>query len=233
MDSGTLSARQKRILAFIEGFLAERGYPPTIREIGEAVGIASTSVVNYNLNKLVERGLIERVPEVSRGLRLVPADLEDVPPIPGTRRVGLVTGAQAALVAIPLVGTIAASMPVTTPEDFGYYYDTDDLIDVPLSMLGPEDQRDLFALRVTGDSMVDAMVAEGDVIILKRQHVAHNGDMVAVWLSERGETTLKRYYLEGKQVRLQPANPTMQPIYVNADQVNIQGRVLAVLRTVH
>lgn len=233
MDPVNLSTRQKRILAFIEGFLAERGYPPTIREIGEAVGIASTSVVNYNLNKLVERGLIERVPEVSRGLRLVSAEEDALPMLPGTRRVGLITGARAAVLAIPLVGTIAASAPVLTPEDFGYYYDSDDLIDVPLAMLGTEDRRDLFALRVTGDSMIDAMVAEGDVIILKRQHVARNGDMVAVWLSERGETTLKHYYLEDKQVRLQPANPTMQPIYVNAEQVHIQGRVLAVLRTLH
>ena len=229
MEHKKLSTRQRNILAFIADFLDEKGYPPTIREIGEDVGIASTSVVNYNLNKLVEHGYIERVPEVSRGLRLVAQD--DELALPGTERVAF--EASDAFFQVPLVGTIAASAPVLTPDDVGYYYDTDDLIDVPLHMLGVSDQRDLFALRVTGDSMIDAMVAEGDIIVLKRQNVARNGDMVAVWLSERGETTLKHFFLEGQQVRLQPANPTMGPIYVDAEQVNIQGRVLAVLRTLH
>lgn len=229
METKNLSKRQRNILSFISRFLEERGYPPTIREIGEAVGIASTSVVNYNLNKLVDHGYIERVPEVSRGLRLVSPDgeiaLPDTKPVPFS--------ASGAMFQVPLVGTIAASAPVTTPEDFGYYYDSDDMIDVPLAMLSVGDRSDLFALRVTGDSMIDAMVAEGDIIVLKRQNVAKNGDMVAVWLNEQGETTLKHYFLEGKQVRLQPANPTMDPIYVDAQQVNIQGRVLAVLRTLH
>ncbi len=231
MEHKNLSKRQRNILAFIERFLDQRGYPPTIREIGEAVDIASTSVVNYNLNKLVDHGYIERVPEVSRGLRLVPQDDNGNVALPDTTPVDF--DLSGAMFQIPLVGTIAASAPVTTPEDFGYYYDTDDMIDVPMNMLGVGDQSDLFALRVTGDSMIDAMVAEGDIIVLKRQNVAKNGDMVAVWLSERGETTLKHYFLEGKQVRLQPANPTMGAIFVDAKQVNIQGRVLAVLRTLH
>lgn len=219
-----LSTRQKKILAFIEDFLNREGYPPTIREIGEAVGIASTSVVNYNLNKLVDYGLIERAPEVSRGLRLV-APQEEMP-------VKIVDGSF--LVQIPLVGKIAASLPVPLPgEDFGYYYDNDDMIEVPQGMIGKFRHDELFALRVTGDSMIDAMVAEGDVVVLKRQTIANNGDMVAVWLSERGETTLKHYFNEGKRVRLQPANPMMDPIYVDAKQVNVQGRVLAILRTLH
>ncbi len=221
-----LSTRQKRILKFIESFIEEHGYPPTIREIGEAVDIASTSVVNYNLNKLVEYGLLARSPEVSRGLRLVSADQP--------KEVPLKVADVAHLVQVPLVGKIAASAPVPLPgEDFGYYFDDDDVIDVPQSMLGKHRQGELFALRVTGDSMIDAMVADGDIIVLQRQNVAQNGEMVAVYLTERGETTLKKYYLEGKQVRLQPANPMMDPIYVDADQVNIQGRVLAVLRTLH
>ena len=217
-----LSARQKRILKFIETFIEANGYPPTIREIGEAVGIASTSVVNYNLNKLVEYGLLARSPEVSRGLRLV-SNAKEVP----VKVVDTVNTVQ-----IPLVGKIAASAPVPLPgEDFGYYYDDDDIIDVPQAMIGKHRSTELFALRVTGDSMIDAMVADGDVIVLERQNVARNGDMVAVYLTERGETTLKKYYLEGNRVRLQPANPTMDPIYVDADQVNVPGRVLAVLRT--
>jgi repressor LexA len=221
-----LSLRQKKIMAFIEHFITRHGYPPTIREIGEAVGIASTSVVNYNLNKLVERGLIERSPDVSRGLRLVSME--------AAQEKGIRFAEGMHLIQVPMVGKIAASVPVPIPgEDFGYYYDKDDLIDVPQSLVGAFTPEELFALRVTGDSMIDAMVADGDIVVLKRQNIAHNGDMVAVWLSERGETTLKKYYNEGKMVRLQPANPTMKPIYVNAEQVNIQGRVLAILRTLH
>jgi repressor LexA len=224
MAKDELSNRQKKILEFIENFLSEHGYPPTIREIGEAVNIASTSVVNYNLNKLVEHGLIERAPKVSRGLWLANQEAE----LP----VGYADARS--LIQVPLVGKIAASAPVPLPgEDFGYYYDNDDLIEVPQSMIGKFEREELFALRVTGDSMIDAMVADGDLIVLKRQNVARNGDMVAVWLSERGETTLKKYYLEGPVVRLQPANPLMEPIYVDAKQVNIQGRVLAILRTLH
>jgi repressor LexA len=224
MAKDELSNRQKKILEFIENFLGEHGYPPTIREIGEAVGIASTSVVNYNLNKLVEHGLIARAPKVSRGLWL--SNQEGEAPVGFAEMTNLVQ--------VPLVGKIAASAPVALPgEDFGYYYDTDDLIEVPQSMIGKFDRNELFALRVTGDSMIDAMVADGDIVILKRQNIARNGDMVAVWLTERGETTLKKYYLEGAKVRLQPANPTMDPIYVDTKQVNIQGRVLAILRTLH
>lgn len=224
--SNQLSNRQKNILTFIQQFINAEGYPPTIREIGEAVGIASTSVVNYNLNKLEELGYIERAREVSRGLRLLNPD--ESPQVP----VGIAD--PISLLRVPLVGKIAASMPVPIPgEDFGYYYDTDDLIEVPQAMIGMYRPDELFALRVTGDSMIDAMVADGDIVVLKRQNVAQNGDMVAVWLDERGETTLKHYYLEGKQVRLQPANPTMGPIYVPAERVNVQGRVLAILRTLH
>jgi repressor LexA len=227
MERHTLSTRQKKILKFIESFLAKHGYPPTIRDIGEAVDIASTSVVNYNLNKLVDRGYIKRDPKVSRGLWL---SGQQQP----TKELSVGYADLANLIQIPLVGKIAASAPVPLPgEDFGYYYDADDLIEVPQSMIGAAHREDLFALRVTGDSMIDAMVADGDIIILKRQNVAHNGDMVAVWLSEHGETTLKKYFHEGRQVRLQPANPLMDPIYVDADQVNIQGRVLAILRSMH
>lgn len=226
MAQNNLSSRQKKILAFIERFIQRQGYPPTIREIGEAVNIASTSVVNYNLNKLVDRGYLERSPEVSRGLRLVKSDTP--------QEVGVRYAETASLLPVPLVGAIVASAPVPLPgEDFGYYYDTDDMIDVPQSLIGGTARDELFALRVNGDSMIDAMVADGDIVVLKRQNVAQNGDMVAVWLRERGETTLKNYFSEGRQVRLQPANPTMEPIYVDANQVEVQGRVLAVLRMVH
>ena len=212
-------------MAFIESFIDKNGYPPTIREIGEAVEIASTSVVNYNLNKLVDYELIERDAKVSRGIQLVN---------PPAKKMGVRVAEESHLMQVPLVGKIAASLPVPQPgEDFGYYYDDDDLIDVPQAMIGAVGREEMFALRVTGDSMIDAMVAEGDVVVLRRQETAHNGEMVAVWLEERGETTLKRYYNEGARVRLQPANPLMDPIYVKADDVHIQGRVMAILRTIH
>ena len=225
-DLTGLSTRQKNILKFIESFISNHGYPPTIREIGEAVDIASTSVVNYNLNKLVDRGFIERAPKVSRGLWLT-METEDSQELP----VGYADARS--LLYVPLVGKIVASEPVPQFEDFGYNYDKDDLIEVPQNLVGKIDREELFALRVSGESMIDAMVADGDIVVLKRQNIAQNGDMVAVWLTERGETTLKKYYLEGSQVRLQPANPLMDPIYVDAQQVNVQGRVLAILRTLH
>ena len=118
-------------------------------------------------------------------------------------------------------------------DDFGYYYDEESGIPVPRALLGNSDPSEVYALTVSGFSMIDAMINEGDIVVLKRQDVAHNGEMVAVWLNEHGETTLKRFYDEGNKIRLQPANPTMGPIYVDKDKVEIQGKVLAVLRKVN
>jgi repressor LexA len=220
-----LSERQKKMLVFIESFLHQHGYPPTIREIGEAVQIGSTSVVNYNLNKLVKAGLIERAPDVSRGLRLVDGfSVSDVQ----------VVNQGVNITRVPVVGQIVASKPVPLPgEDFGYHFDEDDMIDVPTQLLGKwATSEQIYALRVRGNSMIDALVRDRDVVILNKQETAENGDMVAVWLRDTGETTLKYFYHEGTQVRLQPANTTMEPIYVDARQVHVQGKVLAVLRSI-
>ncbi len=218
-----LSERQKRILNFIESFIHEHSYPPTIREIGEAVKIGSTSVVNYNLNKLVKAGLIERAPDVSRGIRLVEENLEEID----------VHIESVNITRVQMVGQIVASEPVPTPGDFGYHYDEDDMIEVPTQLIQNKAAPDsVYALRVNGNSMIDALVSDKDVVVLKRQETANNGEMVAVWLRDTGETTLKYFYKEGSQVRLQPANSTMDPIYVDARQVQVQGKVLAVLRSV-
>ena len=218
-DRNKLSDRQRNILKYMESYLDSHGFPPTIREIGEATGIASTSVVNYNLNKLVSAGLLARSSRMSRGIRLVKSQPKNkgvigVQPTNQTTRV-------------PLYGQIVASAPVPIPDDMEY---PDEAVEVTSSMLNGADPTQVFALRVKGDSMIDAMIQDGDVVIFRKQVTANDGDMVAVWLDERGETTLKYFHPEGPRIRLQPAHPTMQPIYVPADHCQVQGRVLSVIR---
>lgn len=208
MQRQTLSERQKKILKFIENFLAERGYPPTIRDIGEAVDIASTSVVNYNLNKLVEAGLIERNKEVSRGIRLQDAMARI---LPGRN--------------IPILGHIAAGQPITV---FPESVEAADTLDLAVDVVSRHEG--VYALRVQGDSMIDALVDSGDLVILNAQNTANNGDMVAAWLPEREETTLKYFFREGNSVRLQPANASYEPIVLPASQVEIHGKVIAIVR---
>lgn len=217
-----LSERQRNILRFIERYLAENGFPPTIRDIGEATKIASTSVVNYNLNKLVQAGYLERSAATSRGLRLLKA-------VPNSKQRKIKTIEP---LRVPYIGQIVASAPVSVPEDFGHYIDPENAIAVPEEMLGGVDVSEVFALTVKGDSMIDAMIQNGDVVILRRAETASNGDMVAVWLDERNETTLKYFYKEGDRVRLQPAHPQMEAIYVHPATCHIQGKVLSVLRLV-
>jgi repressor LexA len=223
-DRNKLSDRQRHILRFMETYLETQGFPPTIREIGEATGINSTSVVNYNLNKLVDAGYLSRASAKSRGLRLT----ENQKTLPKP----VIIPAANSFVRVPMIGQIVASAPVAVPDDVGYYFDEDDTIEVASWLLGTADASETFALRVKGDSMIDAMIADGDIVVFKKQIYAENGDMVAVWLPERGETTLKRFFREGPRIRLQPEHPTMAPIYVDADQCQIQGRVLSVIRPV-
>ena len=208
-----LSKRQKEIMAFIRSFLLDHGFPPTIREIGNAVKISSTSVVNYNLNRLVERGYLRREKDVSRGLRLA-EDSPDLVPSGGFIR-------------IPLVGPIAAGEPVEIGEGV---FEEEDAIELSRDLLPQHDK--VFALQVRGDSMIDAMVNDGDIVIMRPQTEARNGEMVAAWLSDRQETTLKYFFYEGGQVRLQPASPDpeMKPIYVDPEVVQIKGKVLMVVR---
>ena len=213
MIKGKLSERQSEMIEFIGTFTRAKGYPPTIRQIGEAVNISSTSVVNYNLNKLERDGYIMRDLKVSRGVRL--AD--------GVGRRALRADQR---ITIPLAGFIFASEPVVigdTPQTA-----TDEVIELTRDLIS--DEGDLFALRVKGDSMIDAMVNDGDIVVMKKVDRARNGEMVAVWLSDRSETTLKHFYLENGRVRLQPANPTMGPIFADPGNVVVQGKVMLVLR---
>jgi repressor LexA len=223
-DFNKLSERQRNILRFMEKYIETYGFPPSIREIGEATGTNSTSVVNYNLNKLVTAGYLVRSSQKSRGLRLVK------PMTNGDKQGALHVQAALSVLRVPMVGQIVASEPVQVPDDVGYYYGEDDMIEVTPSLLQGVDPAEVFALRVKGDSMIDAMIADGDVVLFRKQPTANNGDMVAVWLNERGETTLKRFFDEGTRIRLQPAHPTMKPIFVDPGHVTIQGKVLSVIR---
>lgn len=216
-----LSERQRNILDYIWEYSQGSGRPPTIREIGQAANISSTSVVNYNLNKLTEKGFVDRDAEVSRGLRLTEKAL---------RLYDAVSEAIEGFFRIPLVGDIVASEPVEVGHDSFSTYDDDDAIALSRDLLDVNNADDLFALRVNGDSMIDAMVNDGDIVVMRQQQTAKNGDMVAVWITPDGTTTLKHFFHEGDRVRLQPANPTMEPIYMNPGNVEVQGKVMMVLR---
>ena len=208
----TLTDRQQAIFDFIRDFSIRSHYPPTIREIGKSVGISSTSVVNYNLTVLEKQGLIARDKTISRGIRLV----------------GEIDAAAIETVRIPLVGRIAAGEPMPVPgSDFAIL--GDEVIELTRELL-PTDDQNIFALQVRGNSMVDAMIGDGDIVVMQQRQKADNGDLVAVWLKDREETTLKRFFLEKGKVRLQPANPTMQPIFADPKNVEVQGKVVLVIR---
>ena len=210
-----LTERHQKIIEYLNERMST-GYPPSIREIGEAVGITSTSVVTYYLKQLTEMGLIERDAKFSRAVRLV---------APVSRE----------LLKIPILGPIAAGLPMLVPET-GVTYIANEIngVDVARSLL-PKSEKgtQLFALKVQGESMIDAMINDGDIVILKSTVDARNGDMVAIWLPNRDETTLKYFYKEKDQYRLQPANPTMKPIMIDrTEPLEIKGKVVMVIRKV-
>ncbi len=217
-DRQKLSEKQRNILRFIETHIDTHGFPPTIRQIGEATGIASTSVVNYNLNKLVTAGYLARSARSSRGLRLVKN---------GKKGTVQPVFSAAQVVRVPMAGSIVAGQPIPV---FNDSQESGDAVEVAPMLLRGVEPAEVFALKVRGDSMIDAMISDGDIVIFRKQATANNGDMVAVWLDERGETTLKYFYNEGERVRLQPAHPTMDAIYVSAMHCQVQGRVLSVIR---
>ncbi len=209
-----ISERQRKILDFVNAHIERSGYPPSMREIGRAVGISSTSVVTYNLTRLEEAGLLRRDREVSRGLRVPGAGQRQWSPQPVVR--------------VPLLGRIVAGAPIPVPgSDFRIM--GDEAVELTRDLLG--DPEGLYALQVQGDSMIDALIYDGDIVIMRYQASVENGEMAAVWLREMEEVTLKRFYQEpGGQVRLQPANPTLTPLYFEPRQVEVQGKVMMVIR---
>jgi repressor LexA len=211
-----LSARQERMMEVIRDFMRENGLPPTVRDIQKACGISSTSVVDYNLRILQREGYLGRKPDVARGIELAGAG-------------GLGVSHEPAVIRIPVVAYIAAGEPLPVLDDGGWAAgEPMDTIELP-----PEMQRNkgpLYALRVRGTSMIDALVDDGDVVVVEPTRAAANGEMVVARLKLENETTLKRFYLEGEQVRLQPANSTMEPIMSAADNVEVQGKVVGIIR---
>ncbi len=211
-----LGERHKKILNFIQDYQRKYKHPPSIREIGENCDISSTSVVNYYLDQLEKSGHIERDRKISRGLRVTGVN------------------ATADTLHVPILGPIAAGLPLPELQP-GVSYLTDNeanAVEIARSLLPPkENGSDLYALEVKGDSMIDAMINDGDIVVMKPASDARNGEMVAVWLAKDNEATLKYFYKEKEGFRLQPANPTMKPIFIKKDEpLEIKGKVVIVIR---
>ncbi len=209
-----LSPRQQGILEFIRSYTREHGYPPSIREIGNQVGISSTSVVNYNLKVLERKHVLERHRDISRGLRLT-EEAEKTPRI--------------STFSVPLLGRIAAGEPIPVPDSDFSTFDSE-MISLTRDIVS--ESEGVYALQVKGESMIDALIHDGDIVVMQDIKEAKNGDMVAAWLKTERETTLKRFYWEPdhRLIRLQPANPSFSPIYVDPANLEIQGKVIAVIR---
>ena len=207
----TLSTRQQRMLDFMRRFREENGYSPSLRDIMAGCGVSSTSVASYNLNALEREGYLRRRPGLSRGIRLLSPSLR-----PG-------------VVEVPVIGRIAAGEPVPVPSP-----DTWDVSagaeTVAVAGELTRGREGIYALRVKGSSMVDALVNDGDIVLMQYVNVVENGEMAAVWLKAEQEATLKKVYTGPGRVRLQPANSRMRPLYVKPENVEIQGRVIGVIR---
>lgn len=209
--AGDLSGKQQSILQFLEDFISVHDYPPSIRDIQTGCDISSTSVVDYNLKRLEEKGYIRRDREVSRAIELLDGQ--------GVRR-------RRSTVQVPVLGKIAAGIPLPVHPD---QMAPEDVLDLTEDTV--PNRPGLYALRVQGMSMIDALINDGDTVILEPRNTADPGDVVAAWIVDREETTLKKYYPEGARVRLQPMNASMDPIYEDASNVEVQGRLVATLRS--
>ncbi len=203
-----ISARQEQILEFIGKFIEDRGYPPSVRDIAGGCDISSSSLAQYHLNALEQQGYIRRERDISRSIALVKKRLSSQ--------------------AIPLLGTIAAGEPIPVPSADTWVTPAEETLEVPEYLTSRSER--LYGLRVKGTSMIDALVDDGDIVILQAASTAEDGDMVAVWLRDRQEVTLKKLYHEPGRICLRPANRLMKPIYCRPENVEVQGKVVAVLR---
>ena len=210
---GKLSDRQQFILEFIREFMDEHQFPPTVRDIQAGCDISSTSVVDYNLQILQREGHLKRLPEVSRGIEL----------LDGFR------SSRRDIVSVPIVGSIAAGEPLHIPAAGSREADEFENVDLPSFLTGGK--TNVYGLRVKGNSMIDAFITDGDLVLLEPISQPQSGDMVAAEIKDMEEITLKRFYLEGDTVRLQPENENMEPIIVPSDNVAVRGRVVGVVRS--
>jgi repressor LexA len=229
-----METRLHKIMEFLTHFQDNSGYSPSIREIGDRIGVNSTSLVDFYLDKLEERGDIAREKHISRSIRILHptrAGLADK-----VKQVAQVVGSTVnELIRVPVAGRIVAGAPIPIPQSDVAYFDPESSIEIARSLFSAKEKvSDLFALEVQGESMIDAMINDGDIVIMRPSLTADNGEMVAIWLDDENETTLKYYYKESDHIRLQPANPTMEPIYIEPNRpVHIMGKVVMVIRQVH
>ncbi|HHT27098.1 MAG TPA: transcriptional repressor LexA [Firmicutes bacterium] len=200
-----LSPRQKLILEFIEREVAEKGYPPSVREIGEAVGLASSSTVHGHLGKLENKGYIRRDPTKPRAIELLT-------PSSQSQRTGR------NIVNVPIVGKVTAGQPILAVENIEAHF--------PISKEFIPGGSEIFSLNVVGDSMIEAGIFDGDIVFVRQQEYAENGDIVVALIDD--EATIKRFYREADHIRLQPENSTMSPILVK--EAVILGKVIGVFR---
>ena len=208
-----LSERQLQVLGFIRDTVAERGYPPSVREIGEALGLSSPSTVHSHLSSLVKSGLLRRDPSKPRAIEVLD---------PARHQGGAGASARSRSVTreVPLVGRIAAGSPILATEDIETVYH------LPTSLVG---RGPVFMLKVKGDSMIEAGILDGDLVVIERGGDPVNGDIVAA-LIEGEEATVKRLRRSGQQVILEPANPALSPVAYQSG-VDVIGRVVSVIRT--
>jgi repressor LexA len=216
-----LGKRHEKIMHFLAEFQEKKGFSPSIRDIGENIGVKSTSLVDYYLNQLEEMGFIKRDKHISRSI-CIRKSLVAAQSVTERINAGVqnMTSAINEIFSIPVMGRIFASEPIPMPASDVPFFDQESSIEIASSLLpSREKPEDLFALEVQGDSMIDAMVNDGDMVIMRRAQQAENGDMVAVWLDDKDETTLKYFYKEPNRVRLQPANPNMGKVVMVIRQV--------------
>ena len=206
MKKPGISQTRQKILQFIHEYFDDKGYAPTVRDILRGCSLSSTAVVQHHLNILEKEGIIHRDPEVFRSIQIM-----DRPNV----------------LHIPLLGNIAAGEPIPVPQSDTWHNEAYETVALTDDFIGKEN---VFALRVKGLSMIDALIDNGDLVIMQSVRSADDGEMVAAWLKDKQEVTLKKFYNEGYRVRLQPANNQMPPIYCKPENVEIQGKVVGVIR---
>jgi repressor LexA len=201
-----VSETRQRILKFIRDFFEDRGYAPTVRDILKGCNISSTAVVQHHLNILEREGCIHRDPEIFRSIQLLD---------------------RKTTVRVPLLGSIAAGEPIPVPSSETWKNEARETLELTDDLT---QGKEVYALKVKGLSMIDALVDDGDIVLMRPANTVNDGDMVAVWLKDKQEVTLKRLFQEPQTIRLQPSNSQMEPIYVNPQNIEVQGKVVGVIR---